>query len=131
MSCALRARQMQPAQPVDMATTATHQRPDVLLVGGLIELGVELVVGCHEFFESTGLRELLLPRDGRVEPGDQRLVRLQREHAHDLQFQRLAQEMRLLRAVHVDAADHRCILRKHLDQAFLLEAHQRVADRRR
>src|SRR5262245_32281580 len=29
--------QVQPAQPVDMATAALHQCPDVLLVGGLIE----------------------------------------------------------------------------------------------
>src|SRR5262245_14517702 len=123
--------QVQTAQAVDMTAAAAYQCPDVLLVGGFIELGMELVVGGHEFLERAGLQDLQLPRDGRVELGNQRLIRLQRQHAHDLQFQRLAQEMRLLRAVYVDPADDRRILREHLDQSFLVEAHQCIADRRR
>ena len=39
--------------------------------------------------------------------------------------------MRLLRQPHVDPADHGRILREDVDQAFLLEPHQRIADRRR
>ena len=115
-----------------MAAAAANQRPDVLLVGGGIELGVEFVVGGHETFEIAGLGELLLARDGRVEFGDERLVMMsQCEPAHDFEFDRLAQEMRLLRQPHVDPADHGRILRKHLDQTFFFQPHQRVADRRR
>ncbi len=92
---------------------------------------MEFIVRRHEFFEVAGLRELLLARDRGIQLGVQCSIRLQRQQAHDLQLQRLTQEMRLLRAMHVDAAHHRCVLRKYLDQTFLVEAHQRIADRRR
>src|SRR5712672_1579303 len=106
--------QMQPAQPVDMAAAALHQRPDVLLVGGDVKLGVEFIVGGHEFFELAGLGELLLARDRSVQLGDEGLVMADREPAHDFQFNRLAQEMRLLRQSHIDPADHSRVLREHV-----------------
>ena len=41
-----------------------------------------------------------------------------------------AQEGRLTRLSDVDTAHHGLVLREHVDEAFLLEAHQRVAHRR-
>ncbi len=93
---------MHPAQPVDMPAAAAYQRPDVLLVGGHIELAVELVIGGHEFFEVARLCIVLLAGDRRLEFGDERLTVLDREPAHDFEFDRLPQEMRLLRQPHVD-----------------------------
>ena len=123
--------QMHPAQPVDMPAAAAHQRPDVLLVGSCIELAVELVVGGHEFFEVADLGILLLAGNRRVKFGDERFVVMDREPTHDFEFDRLPQEMRLLRQPHVDPADHGGILREDVDEAFLFEPHQRIADRRR
>ena len=54
-----------------------------------------------------------------------------REPAHDFEFDCLPQEMRLLRQPYVDATDDGRILRENVDQAFLLEPHQCIADRRR
>ena len=122
---------MQTAKPIDVAAAAAHQRPQILLVGGVIKLRMELVVGGHEFLEIAGFGKLLLARDHGVELGDQRSVVLDGEATHDFQFQRLPQEMRLLGAADVDPAHDRGVLREHLDQTFFVEPHQRVTDRRR
>ena len=92
---------------------------------------MELIVGGHELFEIAGLGELLLARDRRVEFGGEGFVMAERQHAHDFELDRLPQEMRLLGQPHIDPADHGGILREDVDQAFLFEPHQRVADRRR
>src|SRR5438445_7013158 len=68
--------QMQPAQPVDMSAAAPHQRPQILLSCGGVELGVEVIVGGHEGLEVASLRELLLQRDGVVQPNDQGRIRI-------------------------------------------------------
>jgi len=122
---------MQPAQAVDMAAAAAHQGPDVALVGRRVKLRVEIIVGDHEGFEIAGLGQLLLMADHAVEIRGQRLVFGERQHPHDLELQRLPQEMRLLRQPHVDPADDGGMLREDVDQALFLEPHQGVADRRR
>jgi hypothetical protein len=66
-----RRRQMQPAQPVDMAAAAAHQVPKPLVAGGGIELPVEVVVGRHELLEIPGLGEFLLQSDGTVQLANQ------------------------------------------------------------
>src|SRR5947209_10555348 len=63
--------QVQPAQPVDMSATAPHQRPQVSLSGGCVELDVEVIIAGDERLEVTGLRELLLQCNGAVEASDQ------------------------------------------------------------
>ena len=62
---------------------------------------------------------------------DERFVVLDREPAHDFEFDCLSQEMRLLRQPDVDPADHGCILREDVDKPFFFKPHQRIADRRR
>jgi hypothetical protein len=64
-----------------------------------------------------------------IQADHERRVPTGREQADDLQFQCLTQEMRLLGAADVDPADDSCVLRKHVDQALFLEAHQRIAHR--
>ncbi len=90
---------------------------------------MELVVGGHEFLEVALLCKLLLARDRRVEVGDDRRIMADRQRANDLQLNRLSQEVCLLRQAHIDPADDGGILREDVDQAFLREPHQRIADR--
>src|SRR5262245_56412894 len=43
--------QMHPAQPVDMAAAAAHQRPEILFLRGRVQLAMEFIVGGHELLE--------------------------------------------------------------------------------
>jgi hypothetical protein len=50
-----------------------------------------------------------------------------RQRAHDFEFDRAAQKMRLHRRSHADLAHDRRVLRKDVDESFFAELHQRVA----
>src|SRR6476620_3580708 len=82
-------RQMESAQTVDMTAAAAHQRPDVLLTGCGIKLGMEIVVCRHEFLEVAGLCELLLARNDPVQLSADVFVGNRGQQANDLEFKRL------------------------------------------
>jgi len=92
---------------------------------------MEIIVGSHEFLEVAGSGAFLLQRNCAVQLVHQGIDMLQPERLDDFQLQRLPQEVSLLRQSHIDPAHDRGMLREDVDQAFLLEPHQRVADRGR
>jgi hypothetical protein len=123
-------RYVQAAQAVEVAAAAPHQVPQVLDIGGLIHLFVKGLVGQHETVVILGLECRLLLRDERLQAGYQHRLRRGGQQMHQLQLDRLPQEMRLLGRRHIDRPHHRRMLGKDVDQPFLFQPQQGVADRR-
>ena len=124
-------RQMQAADAIDVPAAIADQHPEV---GHARRIEQHVVKGEIRFVEALEvllLRVALLLVDDGLKPFDQRGIGRGRERAHHLLLERPAQELRLARQRHVDQADDRAALRKHLDQSRLFEPHQGVADRRR
>ncbi len=115
---------------VDVAAVALFHVPQRRDARGRVHVAVEGLVGRHEFLVLAGGVADTLAVDAGLQPLDQQGIGLLRQHVHDFQLDRPSQEVRLARRGDVDAADHRGVLRIDLDQGFLGQFHERVADRR-
>jgi hypothetical protein len=113
-----RQRQMEAAQPVDMAAVPTDERPPIGDPRGVVEILVEGAVGRDEAHIIARRRQRLLPSDRAVCGGDA---------AGRVVLDREPQTVGLAVRADVAAGHNRRMLREDRDEALLLELDQCVA----
>ncbi|MNT44589.1 hypothetical protein D3C72_1811230 [compost metagenome] len=95
-----------------------------------MHVAVEGLVGVDETLVFPAEVADALQVDAGLQALDQQRIGPLRQHVHDLQFQRAAQEVRLAGGGDVDAADDRGVLGVDLDQGLFGQPHQRIPDGR-
>jgi hypothetical protein len=106
-----------------------HHMPEIGCSHKIVHCLMECLIGASErcVFAESGKKNLL--SDQAAQPLDGCRIGFHRQVTYDLQLDRPAQELSLPCLFEIDRADDRGVLRKYFDKPFLLQAHQRVADR--
>ena len=122
--------QVQLAQTVEMAAAHAHEIPQPGVAGGPGEAGVELTVELDEGGKVAAPQGVALLVQQAPRRRNLHLVAVQGQGAGDFQFDGGAQELGFLGIGDVDAGDQGLGLRIDIDQSFLLQLQDGVADRR-
>ncbi len=114
-----------------MPASAADEGPERLHLARLIEVPMKDLVGGGEGLDILSLHERLLLGQAGFQSRDQPWVGSMRKIPHQFELKGTPQEMRLPGKRQVDGADDGGMLRKDLDEPFLLQPHQRIANGRR